>query len=180
MILVTKYLGVSMRNYVRGIYIKGIHRAVGLARCLVSNYIRLDDDNLFFVRTPNWPYDDCAPTLSQFIIDTHSDKLASLQESTMEYDDVDNEFMGMKPKDFYFRTAGYDMLNRAFFYITPKKYHDTYGYLLDTAITDVSDVIFPPGFNESCDSGFNFKGTAAEGRQLLLDAGFIENKTMSL
>lgn len=77
--------------------------------------------------------------------------------------------------NFYFQLS-FGPLGDHRFFITPKKYYDETGFLSDTTVwTDA----FPDGFDELCDSTFEYHGNPQVGYQLLVDAGFIEKKMFS-
>jgi len=95
-----------------------------------------------------------------------------------EFDWYDNMEM-LKSEDFYFKLEilesniehnKYNII-RHYFYVTPKAHYDEEHCLLDTSIPMNS---FPSGFQELSDSTFEYNGDPKMGRQLLLQAGFIE------
>ena len=80
----------------------------------------------------------------------------------------------LKPGDYYFQLdAEKDGFEEDRFFVTPKVYYDNYGYLLDNWIPMG---VFPSGFAQTCDSTYEYNGNAQVGRQLLLNAGFIERR----
>ena len=93
-----------------------------------------------------------------------------------------------KPSDYYFCAAELDgemydgwedfdppyipEVNGTIFYICPKDHYDTTGYLYDGCI--MSEVKLPKGFSECMEGCYEIAISKDKGRQLLLDAGFIE------
>lgn len=92
------------------------------------------------------------------------------------YEDLINNIEMLEPSDYYFQLEMADFTDSDhYFSITPKDYFDQFGYLLDVEEV-VSSKYLPKDFNEVSDSTYIFDGDPQIGRQLLLNAGFIEKK----
>ena len=97
------------------------------------------------------------------------DSLCELDE-----DAFDIAMSNLKPDEFYFQLDMGDFVYADHrFSITPKSYFDKTGYLLDSEFPTHT---LPAGFESLCDSTFTYNGDSQIGRQLLLQAGFIEKK----
>lgn len=75
----------------------------------------------------------------------------------------------MEGKEFYYQHVIKE--GKPFFLITPKKYYDTEGALLD--VTGAVNEILPNGFKEVAPSLFSFAGDAQTGTELLRKQGMI-------
>lgn len=75
----------------------------------------------------------------------------------------------MEGKEFYYQHVIKE--GKPFFLITPKKYYDTEGALLD--VTGAANEILPNGFKEVAPSLFSFTGDAQTGTELLRKQGLI-------
>ena len=92
----------------------------------------------------------------------------------MDEEDLQNELDKLKPSDFYFQ-AGHDIMNNVYYFtIVPKPYYDANKCQSDFALGHLS--VIPPGFDELAESDFEYNGDHVLGRQILLQAGFIEKK----
>lgn len=99
-------------------------------------------------------------------------------EETEGLDDEEYEelLFELQPSDFYFQldlgSSGYA---NHYFIINPKGYYDIYKRQMSREITPYVSCI-PHGFDEDCETTFTYNGNPQVGRQLLLQAGFIEKK----
>jgi len=86
-----------------------------------------------------------------------------------------NEIRKLKPEDYYFQLDfnSNGMVDH-YFNITPKGYFDLTGALSD--LSGVADHVVPNDFYELMESHYEYDGDPQIGRQLLLNAGFIEKK----
>ena len=99
-------------------------------------------------------------------------------EEVEELDEEEyEEFLAkLKPEDFYFQLDIADFgYSDHYFIINPKSFYDTYKRQMDSELTPYTTCI-PDGFDEDCDTTFSYNGDPQVGRQLLLQAGFIEKK----
>lgn len=95
----------------------------------------------------------------------------------MDEGDFDNELKKLKPCDFYFQLGYYSydgVSNDHYFTVVPKPYYDANKCQSDFELEHLN--IMPQGFGEDAESSFSYDGDPKIGRQLLLQAGFIEKK----
>lgn len=95
----------------------------------------------------------------------------------------------MNAKDFYFGIEkGQDYLDKdddgnsvietdsSTFYVVPKDRWDSTGYLDDGVGRLVNSTLFPLGFRESSEAMYEYDGPDKEGRQKLINLGFVETE----
>ena len=79
----------------------------------------------------------------------------------------------MKAEDFYFQLIHCPQTEPDYvFLVTPRLYYDSEGCLSDEG--GIADEVMPNGFGELMESHYEYNGNAQVGRQILLDAGFVE------
>ncbi|MHA2280190.1 MAG: hypothetical protein ACXAC5_04875 [Promethearchaeota archaeon] len=92
-----------------------------------------------------------------------------------------------KPSDYYFYPVEADWYEEfgcyedfdqtpevdvTVFYISPKEYYDRTGYMYDGCIQNEVDV--PENFGEAMEGCYEIEASKEKGKQILLNAGFIE------
>lgn len=79
------------------------------------------------------------------------------------------------PSDYYFQLdSSEDESGDPMFYIVKRSFYDKYHYLDDQCRSENTPV--PPGFYDIMEATFEYDGDVQFGRQLLLNAGFVERK----
>jgi hypothetical protein len=91
--------------------------------------------------------------------------------------DEDDAIKQLKPDDYYFQLDSIIACGTNgdhYFNITPKGYFDLTGALSN--LSGIADHVVPDKFYELQESVYEYDGNPQVGRQLLLNAGFIEKK----
>jgi hypothetical protein len=81
-----------------------------------------------------------------------------------------------KGSDFYFAHAEDELIEGGVYTIVPKKYWDKNKRLLDE--NQIAADLLPNGFFELSEGMYEYDGKSNEGKELLINAGFIENSEL--